>query len=287
MIGQQTFVANASVRTSSDSAFGTLTAAASIGQLIGPPLVNVAASLVVVGGQDEPNTAVGLAICTTMLVLGTPTYLALRRLDRSLGDARCSGDLPPPGTGALLKTPQMGRSLAVSGVVLVSLNLMYAFVPVWATERGINATAVGLLLALRAAVTVASRVGLARLVARFGRKTLITVSIGAAIAGLTALPFVGLWGGVLVVTALGIGLGVPQPLTMAWVTSLTPPQSHGATLGSRLTSNRLAQIVVPVAVGALAAPFGVLGIFWANAALLVGAAGIMVGSQPMDEGHSR
>ena len=148
MIGQQTFVANASVRTSSDSAFGTLTAAASIGQLIGPPLVTVAASLVVVGGQDEPNTAVGLAICTTMLVLGTPAYLALRRLDRSLGDARCSGDLPPPGTGALLKTPQMGRSLAVSGVVLVSLNLMYAFVPVWATERGINATAVGLLLAL-------------------------------------------------------------------------------------------------------------------------------------------
>lgn len=132
-----------------------------------------------------------------------------------------------------------------------------------------------------------SRVGLARLVTRFGRRTLITVSIGAAIAGLTALPLVGLWGGVLVMIALGIGLGVPQPLTMAWVTSLTPPQSHGASLGMRLTSNRLAQIVVPVAVGALAAPFGVLGIFWANAALLVGAAGIMVGSQPMDEGHSR
>jgi len=47
----------------------------------------------------------------------------------------------------------MWRSLTVSGVVLVSLDLMYAFVPVWAIERDISATAVGVLLALRAAVT--------------------------------------------------------------------------------------------------------------------------------------
>ena len=77
---------------------------------------------------------------------------------------------------------------------------------------------------------------------------------------------------------LGLGLGIPQPLTMAWVTSLTPPASHGATLGMRLTSNRLAQITLPLAVGAAAAPLGVLGIFWANAAILLGAIGIMARS---------
>ena len=47
---------------------------------------------------------------------------------------------------------------------------MYAFVPVWATEQNISATAVGLLLALRAAVSVLRRLGLMRLIARFGRK---------------------------------------------------------------------------------------------------------------------
>jgi hypothetical protein len=81
---------------------------------------------------------------------------------------------------------------------------------------------------------------------------------------------------------LGIGVGIPQPLTMAWVTSLTPSTSHGATLGMRLTSNRLAQITVPLAVGAFASPLGVLGIFWANAGLLLGAIAITVCSGAND-----
>ena len=172
----------------------------------------------------------------------------------------------------------MWRSLTVSGAVLVTVDLMYAFVPVWAIEQGVSATVVGLLLALRAAVSVISRYGLSRLVARFGRKTLIIASIGAAAAALIALPFTGVWGAIAVMIGLGLGLGIPQPLTMAWVTSLTPPGSHGATLGMRLTSNRLAQITLPLAVGAVAAPLGVLGIFWANAAILLGAIGIMARS---------
>ena len=279
MVGQQTFVANVSARHGSDAAFGTLTAAASIGQLIGPPLVTAVASLAVFGGQSRPNTTVGLIVCVALVLAAMPGYLALRSVDRGLDDARLPGGDDPEKVAALLRTPQMWRSLVVSGAVLVTVDLMYAFVPVWATEQGIGATTVGLLLALRAAVSVASRFGLTRLVARFGRKALIIVSIGAAAVGLLALPFVGQWGAVAVMIGLGLGLGIPQPLTMAWVTSLTPPASHGATLGMRLTSNRLAQITLPLAVGSFAAPLGVLGIFWANAALLLGAIGIMVRSK--------
>ena len=174
----------------------------------------------------------------------------------------------------------MWRSLAVSGAVLVTLDLMYAFVPVWAVEQGISATTVGFLLAIRALVSVISRFGLTRLVSVFGRKPLIICSIAAAVAGLVALPFSGTWGAVGVMIGLGLGLGIPQPLTMAWVTSLTPSESHGATLGMRLTANRLAQISLPLAVGAFAAPLGVLGIFWANAGLLLAAIGIMARSAP-------
>ena len=83
----------------------------------------------------------------------------------------------PAKIGGVLKTPGMWRSLAVSGAVLVTVDLMYAFVPVWATEQNISATAVGLLLALRAAVSVLSRLGLMRLINRFGRKALLLVSI--------------------------------------------------------------------------------------------------------------
>ncbi|CAN5439072.1 MFS transporter [soil metagenome] len=278
MVGQQTFVANVSADSDSDGAFGTLSAAASIGQLVGPPLVTTVASLALFDGGTQPNTTVGLIVCGVLVLLGTPAYFALRKVDRNLTPVRIAEHQAPARVSELLKTPQMWRSLVVSGAVLVTVDLMYAFVPVWATERGIGATTVGFLLALRALVSVISRFGLTRLVSRFGRKALIITSIGAAVAALVALPFVATWGAVAVMIGLGLGLGIPQPLTMAWVTSLTPPVSHGATLGMRLTSNRLAQITLPLAVGAFAAPLGVVGIFWANAVLLLGAVGIMARS---------
>jgi hypothetical protein len=103
------------------------------------------------------------------------------------------------------------------------------------------------------------------------------------------LPLTGLYGAFAVMVGLGLGLGIPQPLTMAWVTSPTHAAHHGAALGLRLTVNRFAQISLPIAMCAAAAPLGVLGIFWANAALLMGAlvvvAGSDAGAQPRrDEG---
>lgn len=283
MIGQQTFVAHASADSDKDAAFGTLTAAASVGQLIGPPLVTVAASAALFGRGAQPNTSVGLIACAALLVVALPGYLPLRNWDRR--HPRPSVDAVDPGrVTQLLRAPQMWRSLVVSGAVLVSVDMMYAFVPVWATDRGVSATVVGLLLALRAAVTVASRIGLSRLVQRYGRRLLITVSIGAAVIGLFALPFVGAAGAVGVMIALGVGLGIPQPLTMAWVTSLTPAESHGTALGMRLTSNRVAQTSVPLVIGALAGPFGMVGIFWANAVVLLGAMGVMAATRPPEAG---
>lgn len=277
MVGQQTFVAHVSAKGSTEGAFGTLTAAASIGQLIGPPAVTVAASLGT-GGGAAPDTNLGLLVCLGFTLLGAPAYFFLRRTDGSLRRKRHTVNSQPAKIGGVLKTPGMWRSLAVSGAVLVTVDLMYAFVPVWATEQNIDATAVGVLLALRAAVSVLSRLGLMRLIARFGRKALLIVSIAAAAVGLLALPLTGLYGAVAVMVGLGLGLGIPQPLTMAWVTSLTHASHHGAALGLRLTVNRFAQISLPVAMGAAAAPLGVLGIFWANAALLVGAIVVVAGS---------
>lgn len=278
MIGQQTFVANVSADRGSDAAFGTLTAAASVGQLFGPPLITFLASIPAAAGGPGPDTTVGIIGCATLIALGTPCYWWLRRYD--LGRVTTDIGAKSDSVTDLVKTPQMWRSLTVSGAVLVSVDLLYAFVPVWATDRGVDATTVGLLLALRAAVTVLSRIGLTRLVERFGRKILITMSIAAAVTGLTAMPFVNLWGAVVAMIALGVGLGLPQPLTMAWVSSLAPAESHGTALGMRLTSNRLAQIAVPLAVGALAGTFGLAGIFWGNAAVLIGAMGVMIHADP-------
>ncbi len=205
MVGQQTFVAHVSSKGSSDSAFGTLTAAASVGQLIGPPAVTLVASLGG-GGGTAPNTDLGLLVCIGFSLLATPAFFFLRRTDAALRAERRQAVASRPHQGGLYRTPGLWRSLAVSGAVLVTVDLMYAFVPVWATEQDVSATAVGLLLALRAAVSLMSRVGLTRLINRFGRKVLLLISIVTAVASLIALPLVGPYGAIAVMIGLGIGL---------------------------------------------------------------------------------
>nr|WP_274605317.1 MFS transporter [Microbacterium sp. CFBP 13617] len=277
MIGQQTFVAHASRGGSMDSGFGTLSAAASIGQLIGPPAVTIAATL---AARDQPDTTAGFAVCLAFTVLALPLILFLRRGDTHRRVAAAKAPRAP--LSAVMKAPELWRALAVSGAVLVTVDLLYTFVPLWAVEKGIAPVTVGLLLALRAVVSVVSRLGLARIVARFGRRTLLVVAMLMGVASLVALPFANQWGAIPVMIALGIALGLPQPLTMAWTTAITPPAVHGAALGLRLTANRVLQVLIPVSVGLVAGPLGLVAIFWSNAAVLAVGVAIVATSRTSD-----
>ncbi|KQR88357.1 MFS transporter [Microbacterium sp. Leaf179] len=130
-----------------------------------------------------------------------------------------------------------------------------------------------------------SRLGLARIVARFGRRTLLVAAMLMGVASLVALPFANQWGAIPVMIALGIALGLPQPLTMAWTTAITPPAVHGAALGLRLTANRVLQVLkvlIPVSVGLVAGPFGLVAIFWSNAAVLAVGVAIVASSRTSD-----
>lgn len=278
MVGQQAYVAHASTTQASDSAFGALAAAASLGQLVGPLAVTWVSSVTSAAGA-RPDTSAGLLLSLALSVAAMPAYLWLRAADRVLAKNRLPNGHAAGDMRVMLSSRGLWRLLAVSGAVVVTVDLMYAFVPLWAIEQDISAAAVGALLALRAAVSMVSRIGLGRLTRRFGRKPLLIVSIAAAAISLIALPMVGIFGAALAMIGLGLGLGIPQPLTMSWVVALTKPSLHGAALGLRMTVNQLAQIGLPLGVGAVAAPLGMVGIFWANAALLAGAIAIVAGSE--------
>lgn len=269
MVGQQTFVAHASAGGSADSGFGTLAAAASIGQLVGPPAVTIAATL---ASPDSPSTTTGLAVCLAFTASAFPMIFVLRRGDRHRTLHKATAARAP--LSHVLRAPELWRALSVSGAVLVTVDLLYTFVPLWAVARDIPPATVGMLLALRAGVSVLSRLGLGRLVARFGRKKLLVWSMTIGVGSLVALPFADQWTAIPAMIALGISLGIPQPLTMAWTTAITPRSAHGAALGLRLTANRMAQAAIPMVVGLVAAPIGLVAIFWANAAVL--AAGVVV-----------
>ncbi|MCU1410984.1 MAG: transporter [Rhodoglobus sp.] len=281
MVGQQTFVAHRIAADSSDRDFGTLTSAASLGQLIGAPLVTTVVALLGARGGAHPDTTAGLLATIACAVVATPIFFLLRRVDGRSRTARLDPGRPARDVPLrVLGAPGLWRALVVSAAVLVTADLMYAFMPVWAIEHHVDISAVGWLLAIRAVVSMSSRIGLSRLVARFGRKVLLAAAMLIGAASLIALPFVGEAGAIVAMVGLGIALGLPQPLTMSWVVAVSRPENHGAALGLRITANRLAQITIPVAVSALTASFGVTGIFWANAAFLAGAVAFLAGADP-------
>ena len=91
----------------------------------------------------------------------------------------------------------------VSAAVLVSVDLLYAFIPAWATDQGIPIETVGMLLTVRAAVSLLTRIGLQRLVLQFGRRNLIAGSMACAAAGLAWLPFAETPGAFIAMIGLG------------------------------------------------------------------------------------
>ena len=73
-----------------------------------------------------------------------------------------------------------------------------------------------------------------------------------------------------VMVVMGLGLGVGQPVTMAWLAESSPPGMRGRAMSLRLVGNRAGQLLIPSAVGLVAAGLGAAGVLWFSAAALGG-----------------
>jgi MFS family permease len=289
MVGQQTYAAHRS-EGPSDSSFGSLTAAASLGQLTGPLMVTLVLSLIHPDespGLDPAAANLGLLVAIGFAALALPCHLILRTAD-ILERQNRPGTLPAQlSLRRLLRTSGVMKSTLVSAMVLVSVDLLYTFLPIWASEKNIAMSTVTWLLALRAGISLVSRLGLGALIARTGRRPLLQVTVILAAASMFCFPFVDLPGAIVITILLGIGLGIPQPLTMAWTSSLVQPTAQGAALGLRLTANRFAQTTVPLILGVASVPLGMPGIFCLGSLLLLGSACAIDGTTGTGDGRRR
>ncbi|MDQ2583735.1 MFS transporter [Saccharothrix yanglingensis] len=260
VVGQQALVANAASGRGLDSAFGYYTFAASLGQLLGPLLIPVFG-----GGGSIPDTGpifLGTFLVGTLLVVFAAPLPSSRT-----GRERAAGG--SVGLGPLLRLPGLARALTTSCVVIAAVDISLVYLPALGAERDLSAGLVSALLALRAAASMVSRVLLGKLSAALGRTRLLVGSVAMAAVGLAccALP-VPVWALVAAVVVAGLGLGVGQPLTMSWLAESAPPGARGRAMSLRLTGNRAGQVVVPAAVGAVAAGLGAAGVLGLTAVTL-------------------
>lgn len=264
IVAEQSQVASRSERHRLDANFGFYSFSASIGQLLGPLL------LLLPGLHPgmPPLDAVFWG-CTIMAVLLTVASLPmLGRTSRVTEDPAEEVSLLRR-VGGLLGTRDLVRALLVGALALAVVESVQVFWPAFGVEQGIDVALIGLMLSLRAAASMVSRIGLGWMVHRFGRIRLLIVAtiIGGCSLAVTVMP-VPIAVALAAASMFGLSVGICQPLSMAWLTSVAPAGSHGVVIALRLAGNRVCQSTIPAAVGSLAAFGGAATVVFVSAGLV-------------------
>jgi len=291
----QTLVANAGAAEDRDSRFGAHTVVASFGQLIGPAAAGVIIASGLQGASSTAHvplhatdnvflSAAGAGVVALLLAVSLwrrppkdSAFVDRVRADpeRVLSTRRA--------IGRVFRVPSMPQAMLASLTVLSTVDILVAYLPVYAVANGVPVETVGLLLAARGAASMVSRAFMVPLLHRVSRRRLLVGSMVVPAAAVAIFPSFGANVGLLLgaMLLIGFGLGLGQPLTMSWVASRAPVEIRGTALGARLSANRFGQFAVPASVGFIAGTAGLFAIFWSLGALLVVSA-LLVAQAPFD-----
>lgn len=298
LVSSQAMIANRGPREQRDARFGSYAVANSFGQLGGPVLAGVIAGSAVAGAAAAGSAVTGYRLDDGRLVflaaalatgvgvaLATAILLRNRERDRALAAARPEepGEHILRAAARVLRRPGMPAAMTVSIIVISVLEVLIAYLPAYGEATGLAVAAVGFLLSVRAGASLVARVFMGRTIALLGRERTLAGSMAVAGVGMGLLPITNQVEVLVVAMILaGLGLGMCQPMTIAWVAQRSPRAERATALGVRLTGNRGSLLIVPATMGAIAGAAGILAIFWILAiALLAGA--VLALRTPFDE----
>ena len=178
-----------------------------------------------------------------------------------------------------LARPGVWRVLATSSLVVTGIDMYQFYLPIYAHSIDLSASVIGMVLATFSAAAFVVRLVMPRLLKMWSVERLLACSFYLGAVSLMLVPLFenGL---VLALTAFmfGLGMGCCQPITMMLTFSGSAEGRSGEALGLRLTINHLTRVIGPVVFGALGSAFGLLAVFWGNAALL-GGGGVVTGAR--------
>jgi MFS family permease len=267
-LGSQDVVARESHSDRHDQHFGLLTAGVSLGQLIGPLLLGL-----LLGESVTPSGA-----ATTRCLLAAAAILVLATIcgvvaDVSRGAASVRTPSRRGSVRTIVQTRGVPAGIFASIAVLAAADVFTAYMPVIGAENGIAPRAIGVLLALRAAASIAARLGIGATVRKIGRTRLIMIGAAmaaAALVGMTATHEV--WKLAVLSIVAGFGMGFGQPLSMTLIVQLVPIHARSTALAVRLTGNRVGQVATPAAAAVVAGRAGAASVFWLLGVMLAASA---------------
>ena len=270
VLSAQTLISNLGTGPRLEQYFGWYSTWLSGGQVVGPLLAGAL--------LDSPvGSGYVFAVMAVFALLGGLSGLWLR------GQARERLNVQRRETGfraqwqLLLTSRGVQLSVLVTVLGMFALGVYGSYLPVYLESLAMSSMVIGVLVSLRAAVSMLIRPFMARLIALVGgRGPAVMLALGTLAAGLV---FLGFTQQVVVIALLallvGIGAGLTQPLSMVILAESVDRQKRSGALGMRLMANRAIHFLAPLLFGALlelggfALAFAASGLLVALALLLV------------------
>lgn len=246
--------------------FSILSQGYSISTLVGP--LGAGLSIQYLGAQWSYLIFALLAAVPAVVLAATPSLRSLRS-PTSLDRARAS-------VLDLLRDRPLRMSFISSGLVVTGWDLYVFYLPVYGHELGLQPVTIGAILSVFGAAAFTVRYFLPPLAARLSEPGLLAWAMLIAAGLFVAFPaFESVPALVAASVALGLTLGLGQPLSMMITYSRSPAARAGEANGMRLMVNHATHLAVPIVSGAVGTALGVGPVFWLNAVCLLAAAKVL------------
>jgi predicted MFS family arabinose efflux permease len=178
----------------------------------------------------------------------------------------------------LLRDPDV-RKLFIAMTLFTLAWDVYGFaIPLHGSKIGLSASEIGIVMGAFAAATFTVRLAMPFLVSRvspWGMIKFALVLSGLSFALIPWATHIALL--MLLMFALGLALGAPQPMVLTLLHESTPQGRAGEALGLRTTLINTSQTVMPMIFGVVGAALGLSPLFFAMAAMLLGGGGLLKG----------
>jgi predicted MFS family arabinose efflux permease len=255
VIGQQVLCTRCGTGSGAmERAIGNYMVANAVGQGIGPYVVGLAG-----GAASLPPTHFLFVIAAGGAVLTLAMSLTVR--PSAAGKSLAQRGKPPP-LRDLLFIPGLTTIMMVSVVTVVAQDLIVVYLPLLGSERGMSVDVVGMMLAVRAVASMASRLLFARLLIAFGRVPLTLISTFASAVAYAAialpLPLAAMYAAI---ALAGFALSIAITASIAGVLGIASGGAVGTANSLRTMGNRIGQFIIPFLASLIAAATGTAGIF--------------------------
>lgn len=238
--------------------FSWIALAPAVAGLLGPLLAGV---LIDHLGFSAAFATLALLPAVTLLIAQ-----AVPQESRAAGQGRTAGRLSP---WELLRHPAFRRLLFINWLVSASWDVHGFALPILGVERGLSASALGMVLAAYAAASMSVRLLIPLIAERLPRRRLLTGALFLTGLVFAIYPLLhSAWVMALCAAVLGIALGAIQPTILATLHEVTPRERHGEALAFRSMMVHLSMTAMPLVFGLVGASVGAAALFWVMAASL-------------------